>query len=91
MTKTIKLNKMENNSKITPEELESVTKLQGTLGQIQSELGALEVRKHEIVDMFKVEAEKRDVIKKELEEKYGKVNIDLKDGSYELIPEEDNE
>ena len=84
MTKTIKLNKMENNSKITPEELESVTKLQGALGQIQSELGALEVRKHEIVDML-------DVIKKELEEKYGKVNIDLKDGSYELIPEEDNE
>ena len=49
------------------------------------------MRKNEIVDMFKVEAEKMDVIKKELEEKYGKVNIDLKDGSYELIPEEDNE
>ena len=30
-------------------------------------------------------------LSKELEEKYGKVNIDLKDGSYELIPEEEKE
>tara|TARA_R110000796_G_scaffold51680_1_gene121925 strand:+ start:48 stop:296 length:249 start_codon:yes stop_codon:yes gene_type:complete len=82
---------MEEVSKITPEELKSVTELQGVLGQIQTELGALEVRKHEVVHVFKAEAEKMETIKKELEEKYGKVNIDLKDGSYELIPEEDKE
>jgi len=29
--------------------------------------------------------------KTELEESYGKINIDLKDGSYELIPEKDEE
>ena len=33
----------------------------------------------------------QDKSKKELEEAYGKVNIDLKDGSYELIPEKDEE
>ena len=32
-----------------------------------------------------------DELKKELEEKYGKVNIDLKDGSYEEIKEEAGE
>ena len=91
MTKTIKLNKMANDSKITPEELEKVTELQKVLGNYQSEIGALEVRKNEVISIFRGEAAKMDVIKKELEEKYGKVNIDLKDGSYELIPEEDNE
>ena len=33
----------------------------------------------------------QDETKKALEEAYGKVNIDLKDGSYELIPEKDEE
>jgi len=27
--------------------------------------------------------------KDELEEKYGKINVNLNDGSYEVIPEED--
>ena len=83
--KTIKLNQMEENSKITPEELEN------KMMQIQGEIGAGELRKADLVTMFAKESEQMEVIKKELEEKYGKVNIDLKDGSYELIPEEDND
>ena len=39
--------------------------------------------------MFVDEMVKQDKSKKELEESYGKINIDLKDGSYELIPEKD--
>lgn len=89
--KTIKLNKMEENSKITPEELEQVTELNNKMIQIQGEIGAGELRKADLVTMFAKESEQMEVIKKELEEKYGKVNIDLKDGSYELIPEEDND
>jgi uncharacterized membrane-anchored protein YhcB (DUF1043 family) len=89
--KTIKLNKMEENSKITPEELEQVTELNNKMVQIQGEIGAGELRKADLVTMFAKESEQMEVIKKELEEKYGKVNIDLKDGSYELIPEEDND
>lgn len=89
--KTIKLNKMEENSKITPEELKQVTELNNKMVQIQGEIGAGELRKVDLVTMFAKESEQMEVIKKELEEKYGKVNIDLKDGSYELIPEEDND
>ena len=89
--KTIKLNKMEENSKITPEELEQVTELNNKMVQIQGEIGAGELRKADLVTMFAKESEQMEVIKKELEDKYGKVNIDLKDGSYELIPEEDND
>ena len=89
--KTIKLNKMEENSKITPEELKQVTELNNKMMKIQGEIGAGELRKADLVTMFAKESEQMEVIKKELEEKYGKVNIDLKDGSYELIPEEDND
>ena len=89
--KTIKLNKMEENSKITPEELKQVTELNNKMVQIQGEIGAGELRKADLVTMFAKESEQMEVIKMELEDKYGKVNIDLKDGSYELIPEEDND
>jgi len=89
--KTIKLNKMEENSKITPEELKQVTELNNKMVQIQGEIGAGELRKADLVTMFAKESEQMEVIKKELEDKYGMVNIDLKDGSYELIPEEEND
>ena len=38
--------------------------------------------------MYAEEISKQEDSKKELEEKYGKINIDLKDGSYEEIKEE---
>ena len=87
--KTIKLNKMEENSKITPEELKQVTELNNKMVQIQGEIGAGELRKADLVTMFAKESEQMEVIKKELEEKYGQVNINLQDGSYEKIKEED--
>ena len=89
--KTIKLNKMEENSKITPEELKQVTELNNKMVQIQGEIGAGELRKADLVTMFAEESKQMEVIKKELEDKYGKVNFDLKDGYYELIPEEEND
>ena len=61
------------------------------LALIQSLIGAGELRKADLVALFAKESEQMEVVKKELEEKYGKVNIDLKDGSYELIPEEEKE
>ena len=42
---------------------------------------------HFYVELMK----EQDETKKALEEAYGKVNIDLKDGSYELIPEKNEE
>tara|TARA_R110001592_G_scaffold238238_3_gene497839 strand:- start:3774 stop:4022 length:249 start_codon:yes stop_codon:yes gene_type:complete len=82
---------MSQDSKITQEELAKVTELNSKMVQIQGEIGAGELRKADLVAMFAKESEQMEVIKKELEETYGKVNIDLKDGSYELIPEEEKE
>jgi hypothetical protein len=82
---------MSQESKITQEELAQVTELNSKMLQIQGEIGAGELRKADLVALFAKESEQMEVVKKELEEKYGKVNIDLKDGSYELIPEEEKE
>ena len=82
---------MSQESKITQEELAQVTELNSKMLQIQGEIGAGELRKADLVSLFAKESEQMEVVKKELEEKYGKVNIDLKDGSYELIPEEEKE
>ena len=41
--------------------------------------------------MYSQVVKEQEDTKKELEEKYGKVNIDLKDGSYEEIKEEAGE
>ena len=82
---------MSQDNKITQEELTKVTELNSKMVQIQGEIGAGELRKADLVAMFAKESEQMEVIKKELEETYGKVNIDLKDGSYELIPEEEKE
>jgi len=82
---------MSQDSKITQEELAKVTELNSKMVQIQGEIGAGELRKADLIAMFAKESKQMEVIKKELEETYGKVNIDLKDGSYELIPEEEKE
>lgn len=82
---------MSQDNKITQEELTKVTELNSKMVQIQGEIGAGELRKADLVAMFAKESEQMEVIKKELEDTYGKVNIDLKDGSYELIPEEEKE
>ena len=82
---------MSQESKITQEELAQVTELNSKMLQIQGEIGAGELRKADLVALFAKESEQMEVVKKELEEKYGKVNINLKDRSYELIPEEEKE
>ncbi len=75
--------------KITDEQLEKVNKQQNELSELLRSLGVLDVQKQnlhqKISDLSKVIEE----TKKELEEKYGSVNIDLKDGSYTDIEKED--
>ena len=75
--------------KITDEQLKKVNKQQTELSELLRSLGLLDVQKNnvhqKINDLSKVIEE----TKKELEEEYGSVNIDLKDGSYTDIEKED--
>ena len=77
-------------SKISKEELKDLQESQGKLNAIKHDLGLLETQKHSLLHMYADEIAKQEESKKTLEDKYGKINIDLKDGSYKEIKEEDS-
>ena len=72
---------------ITEKELEKVREQQTKIAEIKQDLGTLEMQKHEILHVLvDINKEVNDT-KKLLEEKYGRVNINLNDGSYTDIEE----
>jgi len=75
-------------SKITEAELKGLQEQEQKKGAILHDLGLLQTQIHSLNHFYVNLMKEQDETKKELEEEYGKVNIDLKDGSYELIPEE---
>lgn len=75
-------------SKITKEQLEKLQESQKKYAAIKHDLGQLEVQKHGLLHLWAGIQEEENKFKKELEEKYGKININLEDGSYEEIEEE---
>ena len=79
---------MSKDSKITEKELETIKEQQQKIQTVVYDLGALEAKKFEISGALKDFNEALNKTKKELEEKYGQVNINLQDGSYEeIVPE----
>tara|TARA_B100001093_G_scaffold487348_1_gene523543 strand:- start:637 stop:891 length:255 start_codon:yes stop_codon:yes gene_type:complete len=69
-------------------ELEKLTESQKKYAAIKHDLGQLEVQKHGLLHAYAAIQEEDNKFKKELEDKYGKININLEDGSYEEIKEE---
>ena len=74
--------------KITDEQLKTVQEQQAKLTEGLRTLGVLDVQKQNVHGQIAELSKEVEATKKELEEKYGQVNIDLKDGSYEEIVEE---
>ena len=77
-------------SKISEVELKTLHEQEQKKGAILHDLGLLETQKHSLNHMYAELMVEQDKSKKELEESYGKVNINLKDGSYEIIKDEEN-
>ena len=75
-------------SRIEDKELEQIREQQTKLAQIKQDLGTLEVRKHEVMQVFLSVNKEVEETKSELENKYGRVNINLDDGTYSEIEEE---
>tara|TARA_R110002167_G_scaffold234702_1_gene439979 strand:+ start:816 stop:1064 length:249 start_codon:yes stop_codon:yes gene_type:complete len=78
-------------SKISKEELESLLESEKKFSAIKHDLGTLAVQKHGLLHVYAQVQEESNKVKEELEGKYGKINIDLKDGSYKEIIEEAEE
>lgn len=67
--------------------LETLKKQQENKAKIQSDLGALELQKHGLLHAFAQVQAEQDAITKDLEEKHGKIQIDLNTGEFEPIVE----
>ena len=78
-------------SKISKEELKDLQEQEQKKGAILHDLGLLDTQRHSLLHVWADIISQQEGAKKELEEKYGKVNIDLKDGSYTEIKEDETE
>jgi|TARA_B110000977_G_scaffold101978_1_gene133443 hypothetical protein len=76
---------------ITEEQLKTVQEQQAKLTEGLRTLGVLDVQKQNVHGQIAELSKEIEATKKELEEEYGQVNIDLKDGSYVEIEKEDAE
>ena len=74
---------------ITEEQLKLLQEQQGKLNEMLRTVGVLEVQKSNVSKEIEVLSKEIDSTKKELEEEYGQININLQDGSYTDIEKED--
>ena len=75
-------------NKINKEELETLQSHVKTQSKALHDIGALENQKFHLLHALNQAQQKSEEFKKSIEEIYGKINIDLKDGSFEPIVEE---
>ena len=75
---------------ITAEELKQVKEQQSELGTVVNQIGQLEANKHSLLHKIAGINERIEDTKKQLEEKYGSININLEDGTYTEIEKEDD-
>ena len=76
--------------KITEEQLKTIKDQQAKLQAAFIDIGFIESKKHEALHIQVQAAQALEATKKELEEEYGQVNIDLADGSYTVIEKEES-
>lgn len=76
------------NPKIKDEELKQILDDQNELQKMLSQVGVLEAQKKQVLDAALSKSDEVEKFKAELEKEYGKISINLKDGSYEVIKDE---
>ena len=77
---------MENQvNKITPEQLEELQGFVGKLNNAASQIGNLELKKHQLNHAAAEVQQDLNKLQAKLEEKYGKIKIDIQTGNYEPI------
>ena len=73
---------------ITAEELKTIKEQQSELSTVVNQIGQLEANKHSLLHKIAGINEGIEDTKKQLEEKYGSINIDLETGTYTEIEDE---
>ena len=77
-------------AKIKEEQLKKVTEQQQALTNLLARIGVLEIEKLNLSGEIKKLEDEVEQTKKELEEEYGKVSINLADGTYEKIEDKED-
>ena len=75
--------------KITEKQLEVLKAQQVSKANIVTDIGVVEAQKHELLHALANVMDKQKELAKELEEQYGKINVNLEDGSYEVVEVEE--
>ena len=76
--------------KITEEQLQKVQAQVKVRGQLISDIGAVEAQKHDLLHALNNVMQKTKETADELEKEYGKININLEDGTYTPIEKEED-
>ena len=76
-------------TKITEEELKGIQEKVGQINQLQMQVGGLEVQKTIGIENIKTVQGELGKLQNELEEKYGKVSVNLQDGTIKPIEEDE--
>jgi len=76
-------------NKITQEQLEELQGYVGKLNNAAAQIGNLELQKHQINHAAAEVQSDLNKFQAKLEEKYGKVQINIQDGTYKPIEEEE--
>ena len=76
-------------NKITDEQLEAIKKHQQDLNKSITNIGFVETQKHSLLHEYAGLVEDIEKYKKELEDVYGAININIEDGTYTEIEKEE--
>ena len=79
----------EKNAKISEKQLEDIRKIQQDLNQVLNQIGYVEIQKSGLKEQFAKINKESEGFKKELEDEYGSINIDLATGEYTIIEKEE--
>jgi len=77
-------------NQIKTEELTKLQNLSTVLKTTQTQLGSIEIQKHTLLHRYDLINQELNKFKSELQESYGKININIEDGSYETIKEDES-
>ncbi|WP_341666101.1 hypothetical protein [Vibrio sp.] len=79
---------MSTQNKISEEQLKSLQEKVASIQNLNSQIGILEGQKHLLLHRAVTEQEELQKMQGELEQEYGKVSINMQDGTYEEIKED---
>lgn len=75
--------------KIKEEQLKELQGLINNINQGQIQIGQLETQKHTVLHQLAEIQQKLQKLQEKLEEEYGKISINIQDGSYEALQEDE--